>query len=225
MMIDAPVSEVSPSRTREPSRDGRRSLVPRSLALGIALACAPMMIAPVVASESASGAAGDADDAMACAELLDVTVRPLAESEPVRLCDVHRGEALLIVNTASQCGFTYQYEGLEALDAELRDQGFRVVGFPSGDFANQEYEDEAQIAEFCRSNFSIQFPMYERTHASRAQAAPGSLFHRLGTAAGEFPRWNFHKYLIDRDGQLVGSFGTRVEPNDPNLRAAIESVL
>lgn len=197
----------------------------RALALGVALVCAPWIVTVAAAAETSPASAPAAEDAAPCAELLDVMVRPLAESEPVRLCEVHRGEALLIVNTASQCGFTYQYEGLEALDAELRDRGFRVVGFPSGDFANQEYEDEARIAEFCRSNFSIQFPMYERTHASRALAPPGSLFHRLGTAAGEFPRWNFHKYLIDRDGRLVGSFGTRVEPNDPALRAAIESVL
>lgn len=162
---------------------------------------------------------------VACPNLLDVEVRPLARTDTVRLCDVHRGEALLIVNTASQCGFTYQYEGLEALDAEFRDQGFRVLGFPSGDFANQEFEDEREIAEFCRSNFSIQFPMYERTHVSRAQAQPGSLFHGLGQAAEEFPRWNFHKYLIDREGQLVGSFGTRVDPSDPELRAAIERLL
>nr|WP_026278939.1 MULTISPECIES: glutathione peroxidase [Thioalkalivibrio] len=168
-------------------------------------------------------AAGEAG--ASCPASLDFELRPLAASEPVRLCDRHAGQVLLVVNTASQCGFTPQYEGLEALDAELRDRGFHVVGFPSGDFAGQEYEDEADIAEFCRSNYGIQFPMYEKVHASRRHAVPGTLYHYLGTAAGEFPSWNFHKYLIGRDGEVLASFGTRVTPEDRRLRAAIEAAL
>lgn len=163
--------------------------------------------------------------AAACPASLDFAMRPLAGSEPVRLCDEHGGQVLLVVNTASKCGFTPQYEGLEQLDAELRDRGFHVIGFPSGDFLNQEYEDEEQIAEFCRSNYGIQFPMYEKVHASRRHAEPGTLYHYLGNAAGEFPRWNFHKYLIGRDGEVLASFGTRVRPDDPDLRAAIEAAL
>ncbi len=160
-----------------------------------------------------------------CPASLDFEMRPLTASEPVRLCDRHAGQVLLVVNTASQCGFTPQYEGLEALNAELQEQGFSVLGFPSGDFAGQEYEDEADIAEFCRSNYGIQFPMYEKVHASRLHATPGTLYHYLGTAAGEFPSWNFHKYLIGRDGEVLASFGTRLTPEDRRLRAAIEAAL
>jgi glutathione peroxidase len=163
--------------------------------------------------------------ASACPDSLAFELRPLTASEPVRLCDEHRDQVLLVVNTASKCGFVGQFEGLERLDAEFQERGFRVVGFPSGDFLNQEYADEEQIADFCRSNYGVQFPMYEKVNASRRNAAPGTLYHYLGTAAGEFPSWNFHKYLIGRDGEVLASFGTRVRPDDPRIRAAIEAAL
>lgn len=183
-------------------------------------------LAVVVLAWAGVGSHAVADEAGAlCPASLDFEMRPLTASEPVRLCDRHAGQVLLVVNTASQCGFTPQYEGLEALNAELQERGFSVLGFPSSDFAGQEYEDEADIAEFCRSNYGIQFPMYEKVHASRRHAAPGTLYHYLGTTAGEFPSWNFHKYLIGRDGKVLASFGTRVTPEDRRLRAAIEAAL
>ncbi len=160
-----------------------------------------------------------------CPQSLDFELRPLTGSEPVRLCEEHRGQVLLVVNTASKCGFVGQFEGLEKLDAELQDRGFRVLGFPSGDFLNQEYAEEEQIAEFCRSTYGVQFPMYEKVNASRRGAQPGTLYHFLGNAAGEFPSWNFHKYLIGRDGDVLASFGTRVRPDDPRIRQAIEAAL
>jgi glutathione peroxidase len=160
-----------------------------------------------------------------CPQSLDFELRPLTGSEPVRLCEEHQGQVLLLVNTASKCGFVGQFEGLEQLDAELQDRGFRVLGFPSGDFLNQEYADEEQIADFCRSTYGVQFPMYEKVNASRRQAQPGTLYHYLGTTAGEFPSWNFHKYLIGRDGEVLASFGTRVRPEDPRIRHAIEAAL
>lgn len=163
--------------------------------------------------------------ASSCPSSLDFELRPLTERDPVRLCDVHRDQVLLMVNTASKCGFVGQFDGLERLDAEFQDRGFRVLGFPSGDFLNQEYADEEQIADFCRSNYGVQFPMYEKVNASRRHAAPGTLYHYLGNAAGEFPSWNFHKYLIGRDGTVLASFGTRVRPDDPRIRAAIEAAL
>jgi len=163
--------------------------------------------------------------AATCPESLDFELRPLTADEPVRLCDAHRDQVLLVVNTASKCGFVGQFEGLEALDSEFQERGFRVLGFPSGDFLNQEYEDEERIDDFCRSNYGVQFPMYEKVNASRRHAAPGTLYHYLGNAAGEFPRWNFHKYLIGRDGEVLASFGTRVRPDDPRIRAAIRSAL
>jgi len=163
--------------------------------------------------------------AASCPSSLDFELRPLAGSESVRLCDEHQGQVLLVVNTASKCGFVGQFEGLEQLDSELQDRGFRVLGFPSGDFLGQEYADEEQIADFCRSNYGVQFPMYEKVNASRRGAQPGTLYHYLGNAAGEFPSWNFHKYLIGRDGELLASFGTRVRPDDPRIRQAIEAAL
>jgi len=160
----------------------------------------------------------------ACPPSLDFELRPLTAQEPVHLCQVHRDQVLLVVNTASQCGFTGQFEGLEQLDSELQDRGFRVIGFPSGDF-NQEYADEQDIASFCRLNYGVEFPMYEKVHVSERLAQPGMLYHVLGQQAGEFPRWNFHKYLIGRDGSVLASFNSRVRPDDPQLRAAIEAAL
>lgn len=182
-----------------------------------------MPIVPALILSLAALFAGAAQ--AACPQSLDFEMRPLAGSEPVHLCEAHSGQVLLVVNTASKCGFTGQFDGLEKLDAELQDRGFRVIGFPSGDFLNQEYADEEQIADFCRSTYGVQFPMYEKVNASRRNAQPGTLYHYLGNAAGEFPSWNFHKYLIGRDGEVIASFGTRVRPDDPRIRAAIEAAL
>lgn len=179
----------------------------------------PALIAPLVLLLAGSA------HAASCPGSLDFELRPLTQAQPVRLCEAHRDQVLLVVNTASKCGFVGQFEGLETLDAEFRDRGFRVIGFPSGDFLNQEYADEEQIADFCRSNYGVQFPMYEKVHVSRRNAQPGTLYHYLGNAAGEFPSWNFHKYLIGRDGEVLASFGTRVRPDDPRIRAAIEAAL
>ncbi len=181
----------------------------RALTIILALAVVPVGIA----------------QAASCPQSLDFELRPLAGSDPVRLCDAYQGQVLLVVNTASKCGFVGQFEGLEALDAELKDRGFRVLGFPSSDFLNQEYADEERIADFCRSNYGVQFPMFEKVNASRRGAQPGTLYHFLGHAAGEFPSWNFHKYLIGRDGEVLASFGTRVRPDDPRIRQAIEAAL
>jgi glutathione peroxidase len=182
-----------------------------------------MPIVPALILSLAALLAGAAQ--ASCPQSLDFEMRPLAGSEPVHLCEAHRGQVLLVVNTASKCGFTGQFDGLEKLDAELQDRGFRVIGFPSGDFLNQEYADEEQIADFCRSTYGVQFPMYEKVNASGRNAQPGTLYHYLGTAAGEFPSWNFHKYLLGRDGTVIASFGTRVRPDDPRIRAAIEAAL
>lgn len=166
-----------------------------------------------------------ATHASSCPQSLDFELRPLTGSQPVRLCDEYQGQVLLVVNTASKCGFVGQFEGLEKLDAELQDRGFRVLGFPSGDFLNQEYAEEEQIADFCRSTYGVQFPMFEKVNASRRGAQPGTLYHYLGNAVGEFPSWNFHKYLIGRDGEVLASFGTRVRPDDPRILQAIEAAL
>lgn len=162
--------------------------------------------------------------APSCPPLLDFELRRLASTERVRLCDAFAGKVLLIVNTASQCGFTPQYEGLEALHRRLAERGFAVLGFPSNDFMGQEPGSEEQIAEFCRTQYGVEFPMFEKVQVRGQGAHP---FYRALTeaAGGKAPRWNFHKYLIGRDGRLIGQYPSNVRPDDPALVAAIESAL
>jgi glutathione peroxidase len=158
-----------------------------------------------------------------CGLLEGESFRPLAGKEPVSLCERYEGQVLLVVNTASKCGFTPQYEGLEALHQELSGRGFSVVGFPSGDFMDQEFEDESQIAEFCTNTYAVKFPMFEKVSVKGEAAAP--FFRELAEATGEAPGWNFHKYLLNREGEVVASFGSRTRPDDPALRAEIDRLL
>lgn len=158
-----------------------------------------------------------------CPAALDITVRRLASDEEVRLCDAYRDRVILIVNTASKCAFTGQYEGLEKLYAEYSDRGLVVLGFPSDDFGGQEPGTEEEIRKFCRLTYSVQFPMFEKTHARKAVADP--LYRTLGELAGEYPRWNFHKYLLDRNGNLAGSYSSFTGPGSKKLRRKIEALL
>ena len=164
-----------------------------------------------------------ASPAFACSPLLDIAMRPLAGKEPQKLCDQFDGKVLLIVNTASKCGFTPQYEGLEALHAKYSAKGFAVLGFPSNEFMGQEPGTEAQIKEFCTLTYGVKFPMFEKTLVKGDDASP--LYKRLKEATGEQPAWNFHKYLVDRDGHVVKSFGTRTKPDDKDLIAEIERLI
>jgi glutathione peroxidase len=148
-------------------------------------------------------------------------MRRLAGDEVVKLCEAYRGKVVLIVNTASKCAYTDQYAGLEALYERYRDRGLVVLGFPSNDYGGQEPGTEKQIKTFCRLTYSVKFPMFEKTHAREDLADP--LYRKLGSLAGEYPRWNFHKYLLDRDGKLVGSFPSAVRPD--SLVGRIESLL
>lgn len=161
--------------------------------------------------------------APACPAALAFEKRPLNGDTPVDLCERYLGKVVLIVNTASKCGYTYQYEGLENLYRHYRDRGLVVLGFPSNDFGGQEPGSEQQIQQFCRLTYGVQFPMFEKTHAARDKA--DALYRVLGEAAGEYPRWNFHKYLLDRQGRLVESFDTRIEPGSPEIIEAIEALL
>lgn len=160
---------------------------------------------------------------MARASVLDHEVRRLAGQERVNLAEAYGGRVLLVVNTASKCGFTPQYEGLEALNAQYGPRGFAVLGFPSNDFMGQEPGTEAEIQEFCTLTYGVKFPMFEKVVVRGSDATP--FYRQLADAAGEAPKWNFHKYLIDRAGNVVGSFGSRVKPDAPELVAAIEKAL
>ena len=151
---------------------------------------------------------------------------------PVRLIDgsvlrpaALRGRVVLAVNTASRCGFTPQFEGLEALYDAKRARGLTVVGFPSNDFL-QELESGEEIAEFCELNYGVSFPIAVKGRVTGPDAQP--LFARIAASpgpAGEAPGWNFTKYLLDRDGRLVGRFDSSVEPDDPALVAAVDRLL
>jgi glutathione peroxidase len=159
-----------------------------------------------------------------CGVLAGVSFRPLAEKEPVELCERYGGEVLLVVNTASKCGFTPQYEGLEALHQRFGDKGFAVVGFPSNDFMGQEPGSEEEIRDFCTLTYGVKFPMFEKVSVKADNAVP--FYQALAAGAGgEFPGWNFHKYLIGRDGQVIASFGSRVKPDAGELITAIEAAL
>ena len=156
-----------------------------------------------------------------CPSVLDHEFSNLRE-EPVSLCQF-RGKVLLIVNTASECGYTPQYEGLESLYRRYRDKGFAVLGFPANDFGGQEPGSNKQIAQFCQVNYGITFPVFAKTSVVGANANP--LFHELAARTGKPPRWNFHKYLLDRTGQPVGAFESAVEPDDPRVTEQIEKLL
>ena len=159
--------------------------------------------------------------APACPPLLQHSFERLQDGQPQPLCQ-YAGKVLLVVNTASYCGFTPQYEGLEALYAKYAARGLVVMGFPSNDFA-QESGSNAQIAELCFNTYGVKFPMFAKTVVKGPQA--NALFASLAQATGQAPAWNFHKYLVDRQGQPVAAYGSRVSPGDAALRAAIEKAL
>jgi len=158
-----------------------------------------------------------------CSDTASYVVRNLDSEEQINFCEAYSGKVVLVVNTASRCGYTYQYEDLEKLYSKYRDRGFVVVGFPSNDFGNQEPGKEKQIKTFCRLTYGVQFPMHAKTRVKGEDADP--LYRSLAEAAGQSPRWNFHKYLIDREGKLAGSYGSAVEPRSSALIEAIERLL
>lgn len=146
----------------------------------------------------------------------------LGKNTAASACDYFKGhKAVLVVNTASKCGYTGQFEGLEALYQKYKGQGLQVLGFPSDDFLGQEFAEAEKTAEVCYRNYGVKFPMFAQVEVRGGDAHP--LFKRLREASGESPSWNFHKYLIV-DGK-VQSFGTRVKPDDATLVAAVERAL
>jgi glutathione peroxidase len=157
-----------------------------------------------------------------CPPLLRHTMTTLLDEKPESLCQ-YRGKVLLVVNTASFCGFTSQYEGLEKLQARLRDKGLVVLGFPSNDFGAQEPGSAKEIKEFCEGTYGVRFPMFSKTAVIGGGAHP--FYKGLAAATGKAPKWNFHKYLIDRSGGTAKSFESRVGPDDRQLLAEIDALL
>lgn len=158
-----------------------------------------------------------------CSNGNDFTVRRLDTTVTDQLCQTYAGKALLIVNTASRCGYTYQYEGLEKMYQQYKDRGLVVIGFPSNDFAGQEPANETAIKNFCQLTYNVKFPMYSKTRVTGDSADP--LYQALYNVSGQRPAWNFHKYLINKKGQFVQSFKSEVEPKDEKLVNAIETIL
>jgi glutathione peroxidase len=135
----------------------------------------------------------------------------------------YRGKVSLVVNVASKCGYTPQYEGLEQLQRELKGKGFNVLGFPSNDFGGQEPGTAQEIATFCRLTYDVTFPMFEKV-VTKKGVAQSPIYTFLGRS-GNLPAWNFSKYLIDKQGRVVAFFPSEVTPEDPALRAAINKAL
>ena len=162
-----------------------------------------------------------APPAAACPALLQHTFPRLQDEKPQSLCQ-YSGQVLLVVNTASYCGFTPQYEGLEKLQARYRERGLVVLGFPSNDFL-QEKGSNAEIADFCENTFGVKFPMFGKSAVRGSDANP--LFRQLAASTGKAPSWNFNKYLIARDGRVLAHYGSTTRPDDPALLKALEQEL
>jgi glutathione peroxidase len=198
----------------------------RALVLGVLLvtACsdkpAPAGSAPTKAATPAAGGAFEPNDV-----IVDHDVQTL-DGKAVKLSE-YRGKALLVVNTASQCGYTPQYAGLQRLYGELKDRGLEVLAFPSDDFGHQEPGNAEEIRQFVDDKFAVEFPMFDKVHATGSEISP--LYKTLSQDTGNGIRgevkWNFTKFVIDPKGRVVARFEPDVEPDDPKLRAAIEAAL
>ncbi|WP_209540570.1 glutathione peroxidase [Variovorax sp. 1615] len=178
--------------------------------------------APAFAQQPAAPAPAAAPQAAAgCPAILQHTFPRLQDEKPQSLCQ-YSGKVVLVVNTASFCGFTPQYKGLEALDSKYRARGLVVLGFPSNDFA-QESASNKEIADFCESTFGVKFPMFGKSSVRGSDANP--LFKQLAQASGTTPKWNFYKYLIGRDGKVVQAWSSMTAPDENAFISIIEKQL
>ncbi|MFA9215850.1 MAG: glutathione peroxidase [Sphingomonadaceae bacterium] len=176
--------------------------------------------APALAQSAAAPAAAPA--AGSCPAILKQTFNRLQDEAPQDLCQ-YSGKVVLVVNTASYCGFTNQYEGLEAMYAKYAPKGLVVLGFPSNDFGKQEPGSSKEIADFCYNTYGVKFPMFSKSVVSGPN--PNPLYVNLIKITGKTPGWNFHKYLIDRNGKVIESFPSKVTPTDKQLVGAVEKAL
>jgi len=174
------------------------------------------------AAQAQTSVAAPAAASRVCPALLQHKFARLQDEVPQDLCQ-YAGKAVLVVNTASFCGYTSQYEGLEALYAKYQRRGLVVLGFPSNDFGEQEPGSSKQIADFCFNTYGVKFPMFAKTVV--AGDARNPFYAALFKATGQAPKWNFHKYLLDRDGKVLGSYASKVTPDNAALLAAIEQAL
>jgi glutathione peroxidase len=145
------------------------------------------------------------------------------DGDPVNLAD-YKGKVTLVVNVASQCGYTRQYKGLQALHEEMEERGFAVLGFPSNEFGGQEPGSAAEIRSFCTGNYGVKFPMFSKVVTKKSDGQ-SPVYELLTTESGSQPQWNFCKYLVGKNGEVLGFYPSRVAPGSPELRAAIEAAL
>jgi glutathione peroxidase len=189
--------------------------------------CAPAislvasLFSALPANAQGTPAAPAAEQAAGCPAILQHTFPRLQDEKPQALCQ-YSGKVVLVVNTASFCGFTPQYKGLEALDLKYRSRGLVVLGFPSNDFS-QESGSNKEIADFCESTFGVKFPMFAKTSVRGSDANP--LFKQLAQASGTTPKWNFYKYLIGRDGKVVQAWSSMTAPDENGFVNIIEKQL
>jgi glutathione peroxidase len=181
-----------------------------------ALALVAMLLGAAVDAATPAPSAGGA-----CPATLSHTFPRLQDEKPQAMCQ-YAGKVLLVVNTASYCGYTPQYKGLEALYDKYKRRGLVVVGFPSNDF-EQEKGSNKEIAEFCENTYGVKFPMFAASHVKGPQA--NALYRQLTAATGQEPQWNFYKYLVGRDGKILAVYPSKVTPEDPALLAALEREL
>jgi glutathione peroxidase len=185
---------------------------------------AVITVAALIALPGPAPAESEAREAGTPASLLALEARRL--SGGTESLDRYRGQVLLVVNTASRCGYTPQYEGLQALYDRYRAQGFSVLGFPANDFGRQEPGSDSQIRAFCRSNYGVEFPMFSKVRVNGANAHPVYVYlTSLPEPIGGPVQWNFQKYLVDRRGEVVARYAPGVSPRDPGLVDAIERLL
>ena len=158
----------------------------------------------------------------ACSDILDTEMRLLDSNESVNLCK-YEDSVILVVNVASRCGYTYQYASLQNLYDRYKDDGFVVLGIPSRDFMQQEYSLESDVAEFCSTEYGVNFPMLATSKVRGSKATP--LYKKLIAQTGKSPTWNFNKYLISREGVVVSTYGSQVKPDSLELVNRIEELL
>jgi glutathione peroxidase len=192
----------------------------KTIALLLA-ATAVVSVTPDASAQAAPVAALTKSPA-ACPAVLKHSFKRLQDEAPQDLCQ-YSGKVILVVNTASYCGFTKQYEGLEKIYAKYGSRGLVVLGFPSNDFGQQEPGNAKEIADLCYNTYGVKFPMFAKTVVTGAQANP--LHAQLIKATGKEPKWNFTKYLIGRDGKVLEYFPSKVTPEDPQLVGQIEKAL
>ncbi|OYU16031.1 MAG: glutathione peroxidase [Alphaproteobacteria bacterium PA4] len=181
------------------------------------------MLKPVLAAAAAAAAVLLVAATPAPRSAYDITMKTI-DGKPMPFAQ-YKGKVLLVVNTASFCGYTPQYEGLQKLQDTYKAQGFTVIGIPSGDFKSQEYASNGEIKTFCESKFGIKFPLAEKSTVVGPDAAPFYRWAATTLGPDKVPKWNFHKYLVGRDGKLITAFPSATTPTSAEVTGAVAAAI